>query len=270
MVYEGWNGYSNYNALNIKLQRRAKDLTLLAAYAWSKMMDVKSAAAAVSGDAFGAYGPQNSHCIPCDYARSSYDVGQRFVSSFLYNLPFGQGQRFGGGATGAMNALIGGWQFNGILTLRTGDAYTMSGTNCHGVWSHCMPDYASGFAGSGNAAPAGGRSTAEWFNTANYVVAASNQATGLATGGDVGLQTLTGPPTETMDFSIFKGFRFTERVGLQFRGEALNLGNFAVLNNPDASLGDAKIYGGNGNFGTITGAAVGTERHIQFSLRLTF
>ncbi len=83
MVYEGWNGYSNYNALNLKLQRRSKNVTLLAAYAWSKMMDVKSAAAAVSGDAFGAYGPQNSHCIPCDYARSSYDVGQRFVASFL-------------------------------------------------------------------------------------------------------------------------------------------------------------------------------------------
>jgi hypothetical protein len=73
-----------------------------------------------------------------------------------------------------------------------------------------------------------------------------------------------------MDFSLFKEFRVTERYFVQFRGEALNLGNFAILNNPDASIGDSKLYGGNGNFGTITGAAAGTERHIQFSLRLRF
>ena len=133
-----------------------------------------------------------------------------------------------------------------------------------------MPDYASGFAGSGNVAPSGGRTTAEWFNTANYVVAYSNPATGVATGGDVGLQTLTGPPTKTLDFAVSKTFRITERFGFQFRGDAINIGNFAILNNPDASLGDSKVYGGNGNFGTITGAAVGTERHVQFSMRLTF
>ena len=133
-----------------------------------------------------------------------------------------------------------------------------------------MPDYVAGYSGSGNAAPAGGRTTNEWFNTANYVEAYSNQALGIATGGNVGLQTLTGPPTKTMDFSLFKDFRITERFAMQFRGEALNLGNFAILNSPDASIGDSKAYGGNGNFGVITGAAVGTERHVQFSLRLRF
>ncbi|MEI9974897.1 MAG: hypothetical protein WDO73_24290 [Ignavibacteriota bacterium] len=92
----------------------------------------------------------------------------------------------------------------------------------------------------------------------------------MATGGNVGLQTLTGPPTKTVDFSVFKAFRLTERFGMQFRAEAINLGNFAVLNNPDASLGDSKAYGGNGNFGVITGAVASTERHIQFSLRMTF
>ena len=79
-------------------QRSAHDLTATIGYSWSKMMDIKSAAAAVTGDAGGPYGFQNFYCQRCDYARASYDVGQRVVANFLYNLPFGEGQPFGEGA----------------------------------------------------------------------------------------------------------------------------------------------------------------------------
>jgi hypothetical protein len=70
-----------------------------------------------------------------------------------------------------------------------------------------------------------------------------------------------------------------ERFKLQFRAEAFNLGNTPIYSTPDASLGDAKIaatsdgrpaINGNGNFGKVLGANVGTERHVQFSLRLQF
>ena len=54
---------------------------------------------------------------------------------------------------------------------------------------------------------------------------------------------------------------------MQFRAEAINLGNFTFLNHPDVSLGDSKAFGGNGLFGQITSSAAGTERHLQFSLR---
>ena len=43
-----------------------------------------------------------------------------------------------------------------------------------------------------------------------------------------------------------------------------------MLSQPDVSMGDAKVYGGNGNFGVITSSVAGTERHLQFSLRLMF
>ena len=62
----------------------------------------------------------------------------------------------------------------------------------------------------------------------------------------------------------------TERFKVQFRAEAFNLANFAVLNIPDASLSDAKALGGNGNFGKITSSVSGSERHVQFALRLQF
>jgi hypothetical protein len=182
----------------------------------------------------------------------------------------GRSKAFGGNMSRAADAVVGGWQINGILTMRTGVPITMSGTACHGVWNRCLPDYAQGYTGNGNSAPPGGRTPNEYFNTSDFVEAYSNQALGIATGGDVGLQSITGAPTETLDFSIFKNFRVTERFNVQFRGEAVNLTNFVVLSQPDVSLGDSKTYGGNGNFGVITSSVAGTERHLQFSLRLVF
>jgi hypothetical protein len=146
----------------------------------------------------------------------------------------------------------------------------MAGASCHGVWSRCLPDYTAGYTGNGNTPPPGGRTPNEWFDTSAYTVAFSSQAAGIATGGNVGLQSMTGPPTETLDFSIFKSVRLNERFHVQFRGEALNLTNFTVLSQPDVSLGDSKALGGNGNFGIITSSVAGTERHIQLSLRLVF
>ena len=111
------------------------------------------------------------------------------------------------------------------------------------------------------------------MQTSGYAVAAP------LTGGNLGLQSNTGPPTRTLDFSVFKDFRFRERMALQFRAEAINLANTPIYSTPDASLGDAKLpvaangasaVNGNGNFGKILNANVGTERHIQFQLRFTF
>jgi hypothetical protein len=256
MVYEGWNGYSNYNALNIKVQRRAKDVTLLAAYAWSKMMDVKSAAAAVSGDAFGAYGPQNSQCIPCDYARSSYDVGQRFVSSFLYNLPFGQGQRFGGNATGPMNALIGGWQFNGIATVQGGFPFTVTASDhafvneAYALRANVVPSVSSA---------AFHQNIHQWFNTAAFVQPPDGYF------GDSPRNALRSPGVANLDLSFFKNIQF-ERLGIQFRFESFN-----ALNHPEFGFPNPSVNAGSGAYGAIT--SINThypQRQNQAALRLTF
>ncbi len=258
-------GFGNYAAGSVKLEKRfSHGLQFLASYVWSHAL--ADGNTPLSGDT--SILDQTNYSS--SYTSASWDIRHSFTTSFNYELPFGRGRQFGGNMNRVADAVVGGWQINGIGTLRTGDAYTMSGTGCHGVWSKCMPSYVTGFSGNGNEAPSGGRTPNEWFNTANYVEAFSNQAEGIADNGNVGLQTLTGPPTETLNFSLFKQFTFTERVHLQFRAEATNIGNFAVLSNPDASLGDAKAYGGNGNFGVITSSVAGTERHIQFSLRLTF
>jgi hypothetical protein len=258
-------GLGNYAAGSVKAEKRfSHGLSFLASYVWSHAL--ANGNTPLSGNT--SILDQTNYSS--SYTSASWDIRHSMTWTFNYDLPFGRGKSIGSGMSKAADILVGGWQINGLLTMRMGGAYTMSGTSCHGVWSKCMPDYVQGFSGDGNQAPSGGRTPNQWFNTANYTVAFSNQAAGIATGGNVGLQTMKGPPTETLDFSIFKDFKFTERFALQFRAEALNLTNFAVYSTPDANLGDSKAYGGNGNFGVITSSVAGTERHIQFSMRLRF
>jgi hypothetical protein len=161
-----------------------------------------------------------------------------------------------------MNAIAGNWQANGVLSLRTGVPYTLTWNGCQGVWGRCRPDAVSGM--NPNAAPSGGRTPDEYFDV-NAVTTAFP-----LTGGNLGLQSQTGPPTRTLDFSLFKDFKFTERWKMQFRAESFNIANTPQFNTPDGSLQDAKSLGGNGNFGKITSTQAASERHVQFSLRLYF
>ncbi len=105
--------------------------------------------------------------------------------------------------------------------------------------------------------PAGGRTPNEWFNIA--------AVTGPAplTGGNLGLQSNTSPPIRTLDFSVFKDFPFTERWRLQFRAESYNLTNTPQYNTPGNTFGQS-------SFGVITSTLQGSERHVQFALRLQF
>jgi hypothetical protein len=253
------NGFGNYAAGTAKLEKRfSHGLQFISAYTWSHSL--ANAGTPLSGST--GFGFPNNANWASGYSSAAWDIRHSFTTGFNYNIPVGKGQQFGGNMPKAADYVLGGWHANGVLTLRTGAAYSLSGTSCQGVWSKCEPDIVSGF--TANQAPAGGRTPQEWFDVNAYAVAAP------LTGGDLGLQAMTGPPTKTMDFSMFKDIAITERFKLQFRTEAFNLGNFAVLSAPDANLSDAKALGGNGNFGKITSSVTGSERHIQFALRLSF
>jgi hypothetical protein len=259
-------GFGNYAAGSVKLEKRfSRGLQFLASYVWSHALAYSGTPLSGSSN----LSPISQTNYGTAYSSAAWDIRHSFTTSFNYELPFGRGRQFGSSMNRPTDAVLGGWQMNGILSLRTGQPLTLSGI-CHGVWSRCLPDYVSGYSGNGNSVPSGGRSANEYFDTGVYTEAFANQPAGIATGGDVGLQSITGPPTKTLDLSIFKDFSLTERFHVQFRAEAINLGNFVVLNAPDLSLTDSKVYGGNGNFGVITGSVLGTERHMQFSLRLAF
>ena len=56
--------------------------------------------------------------------------------SYVYELPFGRGRRFGTNASkAALNWLLGGWQFNGITTFQTAAPLTISANNTAGLFN---------------------------------------------------------------------------------------------------------------------------------------
>jgi len=155
----------------------------------------------------------------------------------------------------ALDILAGGWLVNGVLTFHTGQPFTVRSNGCQGVWANCFPDLIQGK--DPNAAPAGGRRPEQWFDVTNFAPPAS------LTQGNLGLQTNYGPSTRNVDFSIAKYFKFTERWKLQFRGEAFNIANTPQFSVPNRNRQDP-------NFGKVTSTQAGSERHVQFALRLEF
>ncbi len=246
-------GIGNYEAFTAQLLKRLSNgLQFQAAYTYGH---------ALSDSGTTLSGSQNLYNInPKDqgasYATASWDIRHNFTMAADYEIPFGRGKQFGGNLNKFVDAVVGDWQLNGILSLRTGVPYTINASGCQLVsdGAGCGPELISG---TPDQAPPGGRTPSEWFNTANFGHPAPLSQ------GDVGLQSNTAPPQKTLDFSIFKNFPITERWVVQFRAESFNLTNTPVFNPPDSSLQDA-------NFGKITSTYAGSERHIQFQLRLQF
>ncbi len=106
-----------------------------------------------------------------DYSSAAWDIRQNFTTGFTYDLPFGRGKQFGANLNRAADMLLGGWQVNGILTLHTGQPYTVSASGLPGRVGGLLPRH--GVRANPNAAPAGGRTPSEWFNTANFTAPAS-------------------------------------------------------------------------------------------------
>jgi hypothetical protein len=252
-------GFGNYSALSAKAEKRlSHGLQFLTAYVWSHAL-ANSSTPLSGSTGFGAPNPIN---YASAYASAAWDIRHNFTNAFVYDLPFGRGKHFGSSMNSVADKIVGNWQFNGILTLRTGVPYTLRYNGCQGQWNVCRPDLIVG--GDPDKAPAGGRNPNQWFDVTQLTTPAP------LTGGDLGLQTNTGPPTRTLDFSLFKNIPITERWRMQFRAESFNIANTPQLNTPDNNLQDARFLGGNGNFGRITSTQAASERHIQFSLRLYF
>lgn len=246
-------GFGNYAGMTAKLEKRFSDgLTFLAAYTYGHAL-ANSGTTLSGSNGLGTLDPRN---YATSYASASWDIRHNLTTSFSYEVPFGKGKKYGNNMNRATNAIAGNWQMNGILTLHTGNPFTISGTNCQGQWGKCMPDLVAGK--NPQDAPSGGRTPTEWFDTSAVKVAAP------LTEGNLGLQSNTSPPVRTLDFSVFKDFVLTERFRVQFRAESFNLTNTPQFSTPDNNLSDGS------NFGRITSTLNGSERHIQFALRVQF
>src|SRR5262249_3857781 len=150
-----------------------------------------------------------------------FDVRHRFVSSVLYELPFGEGKPFA--KTGVPAAVLGGWQVSTIINKSSG------------VPRNVTVGPARPFTGGGQDRPnvvpnqdpnAGAQTIAQWFNTSAYVL------NDLGTWGTAGRNTVIGPGIFNVDASVIRNFRLPGSRAVQFRLEAFNVLNNPIWNDP--------------------------------------
>jgi hypothetical protein len=254
----GRQDYS-YNSLQVQAQKRFRQGgTILASYTWSKNIgNFDSSASWLEASQLANI--QNNNNLQAEKAVSGFDVPQRLLVSYSYDLPFGKGRQFFGGVSGIADKLVSGWGINGISTFQQGFPLTLNTSSnplsAYGVGT-LRPDYTGGC----NVAESGSsqQKLTGWFNTTCFT-----QPPG-ATLGNLG-RTLTSVRTAGIanyDFSVFKGIAVTERINVQFRTEFFNIFNRVQFGPPGETLG-------NSQFGVIS-STLGTPRLVQFSLRANF
>jgi hypothetical protein len=269
---------SNYNALNVKVQNQmSHGLEFLANYTWQKDLQYGGDGPA-SINQTGTSIVMNTYDVKASYSVADMNIAQTLTGSALYQLPVGSGQRFLN-TKGPVNAALGGWVVNGILSIRTGfpsDVHTSvipGGINA----SFNVPDCVVGVP---KLLP--NHSVDHYFNPAAFTIP---QSLPTSTGGtetewgNCGKNIITGPTSKNLDSSLFKNFYFSDsqRIYLQFRVEAFNTTNTPAFSLPAASDATLTCKGnpgtlcnsGNSAFGALVNGTA-TGRQIQFAGKLYF
>ncbi len=230
---------TTYHAMQAKFEKRlSHGLWFLSSYTFAKSL-------------WKTNSPTGGGRYVFESGPSEYQVPHTVSNSFSYALPFGKGQAFASGANRATDALIGGWQMQGILIFRSGVPFTVTmGRDVAntGVGSQRPNRLASGKA----AEP----TLNQWFDPTAFAAAPNFVY------GNSGLRVLSPDIVRTVDFSIFKQFTIRENSRLQFRWEVFNLPNTPSFAAPNAVLDTATV-------GRVTATST-APRQMQVALKYTF
>ncbi len=269
---------SSYNALQTQVTKRfTHGYAITGNYTWAKSMDVRStwhSGATSSNGAQEGYSTDVND-IKLDWGRSVFDARHRGVVNFIWELPFLKN------SSGFVKEAFGGWQFNGIVSLQSGQPFTPF---CSLSYSRGCDFNADGANNDRPNTPSSGNtvssSRSSWVNAAAgpFKIPTSSD-TGIPStteklaffgtptapaDGNLGRNTFEGPGFANTDFSVFKNFKIaklTEDSKLQFRAEFFNIFNRVNFHQPLNTINDTQ-------FGTAI--ATFAARQIQFGLKLIF
>jgi hypothetical protein len=254
---------SIYHGMTIRVDKRfSHGFSFLVAYTAGKVIDNASSAVSFLGPIASSVelgisaSKLDSYNRRLERSISSMDVAQRAVFSYIYELPFGKGQKFLAGAPPVISQFVSGWQVNGITTFQSGQPMIVAAlSNNTYIYSGQRLN------NNGQSARITGGTTdsrlAQWFNTSVFSQPAAY------TFGNVSrtLPDVRVPGQRNTDLSIFKNTYFAEnKLNLQYRIEMFNAFNTTQFGRPGPGFG----YG---SFGVISSTAVG-PRQIQMALKL--
>jgi hypothetical protein len=232
---------TTYQSLQSKIEHRmGNGFTGLIAYTWSKFMQSNQA-------------PQLGGNLGYERTYSQFNTPQNLAMSGTYQLPFGRGRMYMANSNRFVDSVLGGWQLQTIIVLRSGTPYT--------------PVVSSDVANTGvtnqrpNINPLGGSSTfkrslSKWFDPTRYVAAPQY------TYGQVHAFTLQSDAFRQYDASIFKNFAMPGESMLSFRAEFFNLPNTNSFNAPGATINSSSCC-------AVTSTSI-PSRDIQFALKYNF
>ena len=258
-------GTSHYSALQMQLNKRlTHGLQGTVAYTWSHATDNSNGAFSINTNSPIFVDTTGRVLLGQNKGNSDTDQRHAFVASSLYELPFGRGKRWGSDWSGAMDNILGGWQFNNIISVGTGTPFDIT---INGV----RPDIL-GPVSTGSLQLVSGQR--EWISAGpnTFAPPPKNVAGKFVRPGTLGRNHFYGPGYGTWDASLFKNFTLTERVKMQFRAEGFNILNHPQYTNPNVDLGGINSSGlpANSSFGLINSTRQFSERQIQFAFRFTF
>jgi hypothetical protein len=250
-TYDTTGAFSNFNALQVRLQKRmSHGLAFTARYTYSKSLDDAST---IGGG--GQTVIQNNTDPRGDYGLSSFDQRQQFLGNFTYQLPFGDRQRFA--TKGWQKSVLGAWRVNSSFDAHSGTPYTVryfsKDQTCQNV-PGVNSERADLTAGQGIALA--NPTMLEWFNTSAFRAPAGCF-------GDSARNSVIGPGAFTINSGLSKTIQFG-RDGLRRLDFSWNTTN--LLNH--VNYAGLSTVLGSPTFGQITGA--GTMRSMQFTTRVNF
>lgn len=247
--YETGNSNQRYQGLQLRLEKKlTHGLSLSANYVFSKTISDGEGGASIGTTLAG---PQDVHNLRAERSLADENFKHRYVTSIVYDLPFGRGRTFLSHAPAVLDAVAGGWTAAGIVTMSSGLRVDLGVQgNPSNTGGHDRPNVLRNW----YLDPAQ-RSVSRWFDTTAF---APNAA---FTFGNAARNLIGGPPLHNFDLALYKSFRIVERVRLQFRIEAFDASNTPYLGSPNATVGTPA-------FGQISSAA--TPRNLQMGLKLIF
>ena len=237
-------GQTKYDSLQAKIEKRTSfGLEVNASYVFSKTYDTNTT-------------HQDSYNPSADYAVAAQHSPHRLVAGYTYQLPVGIGRHFGSSMPRTVDALVGGWQVNGITTLQSGNPLQVTASNVAGISTQI--EYANY---NGQNPSLGGdihKRLSRYFDTSDF----SQPAAFTLGTGPAYISRLLSPKLVTTDFSVFKEFHPYREMSVQLRAEAFNAFNHVQFGSPNTSVSST-------SFGRITSQA-NTPRQLQFGAKLLF
>lgn len=257
---------SNYDALTVSANKRlTRGLQFSSSYTFARNLsngqgyNPTTFATQAGGTVSDIYN------INLDYGNVSFTHRSRWLSTFLYELPFGRRGMFLNKTNGFVDAVIGGWELSGVMLFQTGPFLTVvapgadpAGNNSENTSGAGRADIISGV----SLYPAN-QSVADWINPAAFAKPANN----IGRIGNSPLGAIVGPGTQAVSLSLMKAFQLRERTRLQIGAAASN-----ALNHPNYAP-PSNLNVGTAGFSSITNVQsqeAGGPRSIQATARLSF